>query len=56
MLKILPSRYRYPLFFVGILLMEIAGVLFKLVSLSEEGIEAIVIIGFLVFAFSIIAT
>lgn len=56
MLKILPSRYRYPLFFLGILIMEIAGVLYKLVHLSNAGAEALVIPGFLIFAFSILAT
>ena len=56
MMKILPTRYRYPLFFLGILMMEIAGVLFKVTDIGKTGIEGIVVVGFLVFAFSIIAT
>ncbi|MGC8561657.1 MAG: hypothetical protein ACP5UZ_00180 [Thermoplasmata archaeon] len=56
MLKILPSRYRYPLFFLGILLMEIAGVLYKVTDLGEGGTEVLIIVGFLTFAFSILAT
>ncbi|MDA8055814.1 MAG: hypothetical protein M0Z77_09260 [Thermoplasmatales archaeon] len=56
MSKILPSRFRYPLFFLGILLMETAGVLYKLIDLGKTSAETMVIIGFLVFAFSILAT
>jgi hypothetical protein len=56
MLKILPSRYRYPLFFLGILLMEMAGVLYKAINLGTPGTEGLIIAGFLIFAFSILAT
>ncbi len=54
MMKILPSRYRYPLFFFGILLMEMAGVLYKLTDLGKTGTEGIVIVGFIIFASSIL--
>lgn len=56
MLKILASRYRYPLFFLGILIMEVAGLLYKLVNLGTGGTEGLVIVGFITFAFSILAT
>jgi hypothetical protein len=56
MLKILPARYRYPLFFFGILLMELAGLLYKFIDLSKPGTEGLVIVGFVMFASSILAT
>ncbi len=56
MLKILQTRYRYPLFFLGILIMEMAGVLYKLVHISTLDAEIMVIPGFIIFAFSILAT
>jgi hypothetical protein len=56
MLKILPSRYRYPLFFLGILLMELAGLLYKFIDLSKPGMEGLVIAGFVLFASSILVT
>lgn len=56
MLKVLPSRYRYPLFFFGILLVELAGLLYKFVDLGKTGTEGMVIAGFILFAFSILAT
>jgi hypothetical protein len=37
-------------------MMEIAGVLFKVTDVGRVGIESIVVVGFIVFAFSIIAT
>ncbi len=56
MMKILPSRYRYPLFFLGIFIMEIAGVLYKFIDLGKMDAVGIVVVGFLLFAFSILAT
>lgn len=56
MFKILPSRYRYPLFFLGILLMEITGVLYKTIDIGKSTAEGMVITGFIVFAFSILST
>ncbi|MCW6159018.1 MAG: hypothetical protein LVQ63_06030 [Thermoplasmatales archaeon] len=56
MLKILPSRYRYPLFFLGIFIIEIAGVLFKVTDITKTGIVGMVAAGFVIFAFSILAT
>ncbi len=56
MLKILPGRFRYPLFFLGILLMEIAGILYKAVDLGEARTAGIVVAGFLLFAASILVT
>ncbi len=56
MMKILPSRFRYPLFFLGIIIMEIAGVLYKVIDLGKIDAVGMVVIGFLFFAFSILAT
>jgi hypothetical protein len=56
MLKILPSRYRYPLFFLGIFLIEIAGVLYKVIDLGMTPVIGMVIVGFILFASSILIT
>jgi hypothetical protein len=56
MLKILPSRYRYPLFFLGILLMEIAGVLYRVIDLGKTSTVGMVLAGFILFAASILVT
>ncbi|MEM0155042.1 MAG: hypothetical protein QW597_00330 [Thermoplasmataceae archaeon] len=56
MIKILPSRFRYPLFFLGLLIMELSGLLLKFANLAFSGVEVMIAAGFLVFVFSIVAT
>lgn len=50
----LESRYRYPIFFVGLLLMEAAGFLFRYAGLGLRGTEALVVMGFVLFLLSLI--
>ena len=53
MRKIMKPRYRYPLFFLGLFLIEIAGLSYKFLSLQVQSVEAFVIVGFVIFLFSI---
>ncbi|MCL4412690.1 MAG: hypothetical protein M1526_04980 [Candidatus Thermoplasmatota archaeon] len=53
---LLPSRFKYPLFFLGLLIMEMAGLLFKFEHIPGDEVEGLVISGFLIFLFSIAAT
>lgn len=56
MKKLLASRFRYPLFFLGLLVMETSGLLFKFAHLSEDGVVGMVVVGFAFFIFSIVLT
>jgi len=56
MAKILPSRYKYPFFFLGLFVMELSGLFFKFLNLALGGVEVMIVVGFLLFAFSILAT
>ena len=56
MARILPSRFRYPLFFLGLFIMELSGFLFKFLNLALSGVEVMIVAGFLIFAFSILST
>ncbi|MCL5976172.1 MAG: hypothetical protein M1580_01070 [Candidatus Parvarchaeota archaeon] len=48
-----PDRYRYPLFFIGLLLMIVAAFLYKYNILTLEIEEIIIVIGTVLFVFSI---
>lgn len=48
-----PDRYRYPLFFIGLLLMIVAAFLYKYDILTLEVEEIIIVIGTVLFVFSI---
>ncbi len=54
MRKILPSRYRYPMFFLGFVIISAAGLLSKYAGLKLEPTAILVAIGFLIFLFSIV--
>ncbi|MDE1822699.1 MAG: hypothetical protein KGI00_03560 [Candidatus Micrarchaeota archaeon] len=54
MAKILPARLRYPLFFSGLLMMEISGFLLKYAHLSAGYSEITVTLGFLLFVASVL--
>jgi uncharacterized membrane protein YjjP (DUF1212 family) len=54
MRKILPSRYRYPIFFLAFMVIGAAGLLSKYAGLKLEYTSILVAIGFLMFLFSII--
>ncbi len=46
MKKIIPSRYRYPLFFVSIMLLSLTALTYKMVRPPLQVTEAVGIIGF----------
>ena len=48
-----PDRYRYPLFFLGLLLMIASAFLYKFNILTLEVEEVIIVIGAVLFVFSI---
>jgi hypothetical protein len=48
-----PDRYRYPLFFIGLLLMIASAFLYKYNILTLEVEEVLVVIGTILFVFSI---
>jgi hypothetical protein len=48
----IPPKYRYPLFFVGLMMMIITAIAYKFISIPETAIEAVVIIGFALFVSS----
>ncbi|MEM0154437.1 MAG: hypothetical protein QW814_01220 [Methanothrix sp.] len=54
MKKILPSKYRYPIFFLAFMVIGAAGLLSKYAGLKLEYTALIVAIGFLMFLFSIV--
>jgi hypothetical protein len=53
MRKILDSKYRYPLFFLGIFIMELGGLFYKFVTQNVTDVEYFVIPGFLIFLISL---
>jgi NADH:ubiquinone oxidoreductase subunit 6 (subunit J) len=48
-----PDRYRYPLFFLGLLLMIASAFLYKFNILTLEVEEILIVIGAVLFVFSI---
>lgn len=48
-----PDRYRYPLFFIGLLLMIASAFLYKFGFLTLEFEEILIVIGAVLFVFSI---
>ncbi len=50
----LKSRYRYPIFFAGFFIMEIAGFLFRYMKVSLHATEALVALGFALFLASLL--
>ncbi|MCL5102071.1 MAG: hypothetical protein M1544_01810 [Candidatus Marsarchaeota archaeon] len=54
MKKIMPSEYRYPLFFLAFMVIGAAGLLSKYAALGLDYTAVIVAIGFLMFLFSIV--
>jgi hypothetical protein len=48
-----PDRYKYPLFVIGMLLMIIAAFLHKYATLTLEIEEILIVIGAVLFVFSI---
>ncbi len=52
-MKVIQARYRYPLFFIGMLMMSIAGFLYRYLKISVGATAAVVGIGFVIFVLSI---
>lgn len=50
--KYLGTSLRYPLFFIGVMVMAIGGNLYKFTSFPLHGIQAMVGIGFAIFVIS----
>ena len=48
-----PDRYRYPLFFIGLLLMITSAFLYKYNILTLQVEEVLIVIGTILFVFSI---
>lgn len=44
---------RYPLFFVGLFIIEIGGLLYHFVGISENEVVAFAVIGFIIYFLSI---
>lgn len=53
MVRIIPSRFRYPMFFVGIAMMSLAGFMEKYVKVGREFTIIIVALGFAIFVASV---
>lgn len=53
MAKIMKSAYRYPFFFLGLLLIEIGGLYYKFVSADVMNTAYFVIVGFVIFLLSL---
>jgi hypothetical protein len=54
MIKILKSRWRYPLFFLGILIIEIGGLYYKFISANVTNTAYFAVVGCILFVLSII--
>ncbi len=54
MKKLIPSKYRYPMFFTGVMVIVISGLLNKYLHMAEGYTEIGAAIGFLLFMFSIV--
>jgi hypothetical protein len=52
---VLKSRYRYPLFALGLFLIELGGLLLYFLKIPMYGVEIFAIVGFLVFLSSFLA-
>ena len=54
MKKLVPTKFRYPMFFAGIMVIVISGLLNKYLHMAESYTEIGAAIGFLLFVFSIV--
>ncbi len=54
MKKYMKSSWRYPLFFLGLFLIELGGLYYKFISANVTNTEYFVITGFVVFLLSLI--
>lgn len=52
--KYLGTGLRYPLFFIGVMLMAIGGNLYKFTSFSLAGVQTMVGVGFAIFVISML--
>jgi hypothetical protein len=52
MKQYIPPKYRYPLFFIGLMTMIITAIAYKFVFIPEVIIEVVVIVGFVLFVSS----
>ncbi len=52
--KYLGTGLRYPLFFIGVIIMALAGNAYKFTSFPVKGVEVLVGIGFALFVISMI--
>lgn len=52
--KYLGTGIRYPLFFIGVMLMAIGGNLYKFTSFPLHGLQAMIGIGFAIFVISMV--
>ncbi len=48
------TSIRYPLFFIGVMVMAIGGNLYKFTSFPLEGVQSMVAIGFVIFVLSML--
>ncbi|WP_393971774.1 hypothetical protein OXIME_000357 [Oxyplasma meridianum] len=55
MKHVLKSRYRYPLFALGLFLIELGGLLLYFLKIPMYGVEIFAIIGFIIFLSSFLA-
>jgi hypothetical protein len=52
MRRYIPARYRYPLFFIGLMMIITTGIIYKFIRIQMTMVEVSVVIGFLIFAAS----
>ena len=52
--KYMKSAWRYPLFFMGLFLIEIGGIYYKFIAQNLSNTEYFVIAGFVIFLISLI--
>ncbi|MHB8360713.1 MAG: hypothetical protein ACYDAO_00840 [Thermoplasmataceae archaeon] len=54
MKHIMKASYRYPLFFLGLFIIELGGLGYRFLSLTIPNVEAMAAVGFIIFLSSLI--
>ncbi len=55
MKRLIPTKYRYPVFFLGLLLLSSSGFVYRYVAPPVQFVEAMALLGFALFVASIVA-
>ncbi|MHB1492275.1 MAG: hypothetical protein ACYCSG_04865 [Thermoplasmataceae archaeon] len=54
MKHVMKPGYRYPLFFLGLFIIELGGLAYRFMSFSIQDVEIFAVVGFLIFLSSLI--